>query len=902
MSAALQLGIARLRRRPAQTATQTLVLAVAVALLGAMILFIGHSLRTMTASATRSVPLDLQGPMGDYGQARSLAGEISRQPDIAQASAVATTPFAGAVHHGAGGVTDAGAGAILAVPPDYLHRIDTFRFLRGGLRPGRVVLDQQLAATLRAGVGDSVSLRLGAHTPPQSFKVGGVALVTAPDVLFQPLNPQLGPAPAQPPANIAILPVGTFARTVGGALPSLGGTANPAAASVPGTLSGVQWQVQAQVERESLGGTPSEAFRRAGQIRNSVERSFPGKIQFVDNLSEALETATGDALYAQALFIMLAVPGALLALGLAYLAALGTVERDRRELALLRARGASRRQLLGMAATESSIVGLLAGLLGAGISFLAVTLLIEGSVGLNPSRAASVLVVCIVLAFAGGMVARLGTGLRALSETVSAGRRDTQSGGTPLWRRLYLDFVALAISGLIYWLTASTGFSAVVNPDSNPTLSLSIYMFFAPALLWIGATLLLVRLRGTVFSAIARRLRGSEQGTSRRTFLLASASRRGPAINRGLIFVGLLLAFGVSLGVFAATYNQQAGVDAQLTLGADITATAPPGVTAKNGLSELIEGVPGVSATSAVDHSYAYVGPDLQDTFGIEPATIGAATTLRDSYFVGGGAQTMMSRLQSTPDGILVSKETITDYSLRVGDLLRLRVLDHRSGKFRIVPFHVVGSVQEFPSAPRDSFMVANLAYLQKADHAGGPNVVFASSSEDPAAVAARVAEATKGFGVSVKDIRQQSVQTVSSITTVDLTGISRLEQAFAIVLAAAAMWLFVNLAVSERRHEFATMAALGASLRDVGAFVRSEAVTVLAAAVALAAVLGWLLAQMLIAMLQHVFDPPPDHLAIPWGFLGLLALAAVAGALLAAAVAARSLRHLPLGAILREE
>jgi putative ABC transport system permease protein len=900
VSAALRLAVARLRHRPGQTVTQALVLAAAVALLGAMILFIGHSLRTMTASATRSVPLDLQGPVETYGQARKLSAGIASQPDIAQASPVATAPFAGVSHRGAAGVTDAGAGAILAVPPGYLRHIDAFRFLRGGLRPGEIVLDQQLAATLRARVGDTVDLRLGAHTPPRRFTVGGVALVSAPDVLFQPLNPQVGPAPAQPPANVAIMPVATFAKAVGGALPSLG-AASPASAAVPGTLSGVQWQVQAQVDRASLGGTPSEAFKRAGQIRNSLERSFPGKIQFVDNLSEGLETAAGDALYAEALFIMLAVPGALLALGLAYLAALGTVERDRRELALMRARGASRRQLLAMAVGESSIVGLLAGLLGAGISFVAVALLIEGSVGLNPARAATVVLVCVALAIAGGMLARLGTGLRALSETVAAGR-GPGSTRAPLWRRLYLDFVALAISGLIYWLTASTGFSAVVNPDSNPTLSLSIYMFFAPTLLWIGATLLLVRLRGTLFSSVARRLRGGEQRPSRRTFLLASASRRGPAINRGLIFVGLLLAFGVSLGVFAATYNQQAGVDAQLTLGADVTATAPPGITAEKGLVKRIEGVPGVSAASPVDHSYAYVGPDLQDTFGIDPATIGAATTLRDSYFIGASAQTMLDRLKASRDGIIVSKETITDYSLEVGDLLRLRVLDHASGNFRVVPFHVIGTVQEFPSAPRDSFMVANLSYLRAADRAGGPNVVFASTSEDPAAVAAGVATATKGFGVAVKDIRQQSVQTVSSITTVDLTGISRLEQAFAIVLAAAAMWLFVNLVVSERRHEFATMAALGASLRDIGAFVRSEAVAVLGAALGLAAVLGWLLAQMLIAMLQHVFDPPPDHLAIPWGFLGLLAAAAVLGALLAAALAARSLRRLPLGAILREE
>lgn len=901
MSAALQLGIGRLRRRPAQTATQALVLALAVALLGAMILFIGHSLRTMTASATHSVPLDLQGPVADYGKARTLATKIGKQPDVAQASPVATAPFAGITHSGAAGVTTAGAGAILAVPPDYTKQIETFRFLRGGLRPGEVVLDQQLAATLRAGVGDTVKLRLGPHLPPQTFKVGGVALVTAPDVVFQPLNPTIGPAPAQPPANIAIMPVETFARTIGARLPSIG-NANPGAAAVPGTLSGVQWQVQVQLDRASLTGTPSEALKRAGQIRNSLERTFTGKVQFVDNLSEGLETAAGDALYAEALFIMLAVPGALLALGLAYLAALGTVDRDRRELALLRARGASRRQLLAMAAGESGLVGLFAGLLGAGISFAAVSLLIEGSVGLNASRAATVIVVCIVLAIAGGFVARLGTGLRALSETVAAGRRNAQSDKPPLWRRLYLDFVALAISGLIYWLTASTGFSAVVNPDSNPTLSLSIYMFFAPALLWLGATLLLVRLRGGLFSWTAKRLRGGGEKPTRRTFLLASASRRGPAINRGLVFVGLLLAFGVSLGVFAATYNQQAGVDAQLTLGADVTATAPPGVTAKQGLAQKIEAVPGVSAVSPVDHSYAYVGPDLQDTFGIEPSTLGKATTLRNSYFIGGSAGEMMKRLESTPDGIIVSKETITDYSLQEGDLLRLRVLDHATGKFRTIPFHVVGAVQEFPSAPRDSFMVANLPYLEKADQAGGPNVVFAGTSENPATVANRVGAATKGYGVTVKDIRQQAVQTVSSITTVDLTGISHLEQAFAIILAAGAMWLFVNLVVSERRHEFATMAALGASLRDIGAFVRTEAVAVLGAGMALAAVLGWLLAQMLVAMLQHVFDPPPDHLAVPWGFLGLLAAAAVVGALLAAAVAARSLRRLPLGSILREE
>ena len=47
----------------------------------------------------------------------------------------------------------------------------------------------------------------------------------------------------------------------------------------------------------------------------------------------------------------------------------------------------------------------------------------------------------------------------------------------------------------------------------------------------------------------------------------------------------------------------------------------------------------------------------------------------------------------------------------------------------------------------------------------------------------------------------------------------------------------------------------------------------------------------MLVAMLQHVFDPPPDHLAVPWMFLGELGAAAVVAAALAGALAIRGIR-----------
>ena len=901
MVAAARFAIGGLVRQPAKTFTRVLVLALAVALVGAMLAFIGHSLRTMTASAVRSVPLDWQGPVASYPKAQSLSAGVARQRGVAYAAPSATGPFAGISHAGSSGLASSGSGSILAVPPNYASHIGTIRYLHGSLKEGQVALDQQLAATLQAGIGDKVSIAARKGAKPRLFRVSGVVLVNSSDVLFQPLNPILGPAAAQPPADVAVMPVATYARTIAKDLPTLAAGANGASA-VPGAQTGVQWQVQAQVNPNALGGSPSHAYTVANRLRNSVERSLPGQVQFVDNLADDLNTAAGDALYANTLYIMLAVPGALVALGLAYLAALGSANRDRHDLALLRSRGASRRYLIGLALMESVVLGTVAGLLGSAIAILAARQLISGSLGLTTGRTIMIGVVCVLVAIAGAATARLGASGSALKASVAEGRRATVRPHRPLWQRLYVDLVCLGLSGLIYWLTARTGFSAVVNPDSNPTLSLSVYMFFAPALLWLGATLLLVRLRGRVLAWVVARGVAGGRAEDLRGFLLASASRRAHAINRGLVLVGLLLAFGVNLGIFAATYDQQANVDAHLTLGADVVATAPPGVAAGHNLERKVAGVKGAGGTTGVDHSYAYVGPDLQDVFGVNARTLTNGTTLRDSYFVGGTTKQMLARLKATPDGVLVAKETISDYSLKRGDLLKLRVLDHKTGVFRVVPFHVVGAVQEFPSAPRDSFMVANLGYVSAADRTGGPNVIFAKANGDPPAVARRVAQVTKADGAVVQNIRDQAVQTVSSITTVDLTGISDIEKAFAVVLAAGAMWLFVTVALAERRHELATMAAVGASLRSIRRFLQSEATLVLGAGLLLAAGLGWLLAEMLVAMLQHVFDPPPDHLAVPWRFLAELAGGALGGALLAMVAASRAVRRLPLGGILREQ
>src|ERR1700704_5152642 len=123
MSVPLKLAFAGLWRTPVATLVRILVLGMATALLGSMILFIGHSLNTMTASAVRSVPLDWQGAAGSYAADLHVAAGVARQPGVLQASPAATAPLAGATHQGPEGLTATGSGAVLAVPTDYLSHL-----------------------------------------------------------------------------------------------------------------------------------------------------------------------------------------------------------------------------------------------------------------------------------------------------------------------------------------------------------------------------------------------------------------------------------------------------------------------------------------------------------------------------------------------------------------------------------------------------------------------------------------------------------------------------------------------------------------------------------------------------------------------------------------------------------
>jgi putative ABC transport system permease protein len=367
-----------------------------------------------------------------------------------------------------------------------------------------------------------------------------------------------------------------------------------------------------------------------------------------------------------------------------------------------------------------------------------------------------------------------------------------------------------------------------------------------------------------------------------------------------VVLVGLTASFAASTATFNATYRHQAEVDARLSNGADVTVTESPGTVVGPGAAAALARVPGVAAVEPVQHRFAYVGADLQDLYGVRPSTIVNATSLQDAYFAGGTARALMGRLAAQPDGLLVSAETVKDFQLRPGDPLTLRLQDGRTQAFRDVTFHYAGVAKEFPTAPKDSFLVANADYVARATGSDAVGAfLLGTGHASPAAVAQRV-RTVVGTQAKVADIVTSRRLVGSSLTAVDLAGLTRVELGFALLLAAAATGLVLALGLAERRRTFAIASALGATPRQLGGFVWAETAVVTGGGLVAGMLGGWALSHMLVKVLTGVFDPPPAALSVPWGYLTVLAGVALVAAVAAAAGAVRATRR-PAMALIRD-
>jgi putative ABC transport system permease protein len=248
-----------------------------------------------------------------------------------------------------------------------------------------------------------------------------------------------------------------------------------------------------------------------------------------------------------------------------------------------------------------------------------------------------------------------------------------------------------------------------------------------------------------------------------------------------------------------------------------------------------------------------------------------------------------MSVLAAKPDSVLVSAETVQDFQLNPGDLLNLRIQDNTTKQLRTIPFHYAGVVKEFPTAPRDSFFVANADYVasQTGSDAVGAFLIDTGGRNQPA-VAAALRDKV-GTAATVTDLMQVRAQVGSSLTSVNLAGLTRLELTFAVLLATAAGGLVLAAGLAERRRTLAIISVLGGRPRQLRGLVLSEAAVVTIGGLAGGALVAWGLSVMLVKVLTGVFDPPPSVIAVPVGYLAVAVLAILAALMAAALAGART-------------
>jgi putative ABC transport system permease protein len=149
-----------------------------------------------------------------------------------------------------------------------------------------------------------------------------------------------------------------------------------------------------------------------------------------------------------------------------------------------------------------------------------------------------------------------------------------------------------------------------------------------------------------------------------------------------------------------------------------------------------------------------------------------------------------------------------------------------------------------------------------------------------------------------VTDIGMAQKTIGSSLTAVNLRGLTMLELGFAILLVASASGLILALGFAERRKTFATLMVLGAKPKHLGAFVWSEGLTILIGGAVMGSIAGIGLAELLVKMLTHIFDPPPEALVLPWVYLAFLLVAAVIATMVAVISAIESTKRSGIGVL----
>lgn len=644
---------------------------------------------------------------------------------------------------------------------------------QGPVAPNEVVMDRGTMNSQHWSVGQIVSI-ITPNAPPQPFHITGI-------VTFGSQNSLLG-------ATLIAFPLSTAQQLL----------------VKPGTVGQISVAVKSGVD--------------VNTVLNSINRVLPGNLQAVTGSAAAQQQANQVNQFVS-VFNTFLLTFALIALFVGAFLIANTfsilIGQRTRELALLRALGASRSQVTRSMLGEALAVGVIGSIAGLLIG-IPIALGLEGllrAFGFGPPATGIVLLprTIIVSLLAGTvvtLVSAVGPAIRASRiPPVAAMRDDAAVGDTSLRRRAIVGgvFSVLGVALLMGGL-----FGGVKRPI--PIVGAGA------ALIFIGVATLVPFVAGGLARAIGSPLPALTGITGRLGQANASRNPRRTAATASALMVGLALV--ACIGTLGASINSSfsASIDRSATASYVITAN-------QNEFPRLVEpvvaGAPGVLAMSPYTQISWHEGQSGKQATAIDPVT--APQVLAIDMRV--GSYDTLARGQ-----VLVDDKVFHDRHLTLGQPLPMGFVDTGVTS---VPIGGTYKTNQLLGNYVVSYAFAAAHVNQLQD--GAILVRTASLDATQQNQLARALSAYPNLKVQTaaqfKTDQKKQFQVLLNLVYVLL--------AFSILIASFGVVNTMALSVIERTREIGLLRSVGMARRQIRAMIRGEAVIVALLGAVLGLVLG---------------------------------------------------------------
>ncbi|MGF1428343.1 ABC transporter permease [Kitasatospora sp. LaBMicrA B282] len=481
------------------------------------------------------------------------------------------------------------------------------------------------------------------------------------------------------------------------------------------------------------------------------------------------------------------------------------VAQRTRELALLRAIGASRRQVTRSVLLEAVLIGLLSSVAGllAGIGIGAGMQALVGHLGSDTPTGPLVVspttvVATVLVGLAVTVVSALLPARRAarVAPVAAMGTGEAPATQKSLVIRNGIGTV-IAGGGLALVLLGSTQGSDGKWTVAGGAAAMLVGIFVLTPLLSRPLIALLGPVLGRLFGVSGKLARQNAVRNPRRTAATASA------LTIGLTLVSALTVLGASLNGW---------LDRTMTssLRADYSVQLSNGLNVSPDLAGQIAKAPGVAASSPVNSAYFTIGGQGRQVTGLDPAQ---APALLDLTMQSGSAAALGQ------GQLLVDAPTARTGHLAVGDSLPVLFPDGSTGSLT-----VGGIYDRSPVVGQLTMSNATLA-AHGVPASYGQVLVKGTAGESPALRQALVAAGGENPLVQVEskaDLRNQASSVISFALNM-LYGLL----AMSVLVAVLGVVNTMAMSVFERRREIGMLRAIGLNRSGVKQMVRLESVVI---------------------------------------------------------------------------